>query len=137
MRDHSPKPGNSREQLMHYWWLIALAISTGIAGQTAIKLGVSRPDAPQAKANISSLLLLIVQSPLVLLGLALYGVGALAWIAVLSRLDLSYAYPFLALNFVLITLISYLMLGESIPTLRWFGIGVICIGILLIARSAV
>lgn len=121
---------------MHYWWLIGLSISTGIAGQTAIKLGVSRPEAAHAAAGVQSLVAMIIQSPLVLLGLALYGIGALAWIAVLSRLDLSYAYPFLALNFVLIALVSQLILGESIPLLRWLGISVICVGILLIARSA-
>ena len=61
--------------------------------------------------------------------------GALAWISVLSRLDLSLAYPFLALNFVLITLISRVFLGETVPTLRWLGILVIVGGILLVARS--
>jgi multidrug transporter EmrE-like cation transporter len=54
----------------------------------------------------------------------------------LTRLDLSLAYPFLALNFVLIAIVSRLFLGETIPGLRWAGIAVICSGILLIARSA-
>jgi drug/metabolite transporter (DMT)-like permease len=78
---------------------------------------------------------MILQSPLVLVGLVLYGIGSLAWIAVLARMDLSYAYPFLALNFILITLVSRLALGETIPTTRWIGIVVICLGIVLIARA--
>jgi drug/metabolite transporter (DMT)-like permease len=73
---------------------------------------------------------------LVLAGLALYGLGALAWIVVLSRLDLNVAYPFLALNFVLITIISRVVLSETVPELRWVGIAFICLGILLVARSA-
>ena len=77
----------------------------------------------------------IVTQPLVLLGLMLYGCGALAWIAVLRRMDLSYAYPFLALNFVLITLVSRFFLGETVPLMRWAGIGIICVGILVVARS--
>ncbi len=120
---------------MHYWWLILLSVSSGVAGQTALKLGVSQPGAQDATGDLLSLLGMIVRSPLVLLGLALYGVGALAWIAVLARLDLSFAYPFLALNFVLIALVSRLVLGESIPSLRWVGIAVICVGILIVARS--
>jgi drug/metabolite transporter (DMT)-like permease len=60
-----------------------------------------------------------------------------AWIAVLARLELSLAYPFLALNFVLVALSSRLILGESVPALRWAGILVICLGILLVARSDV
>ncbi|MDQ3249490.1 MAG: EamA family transporter [Chloroflexota bacterium] len=120
---------------MDYWWLIALSISSGVAGQTALKLGVSQPGAARGAATMVGLLTMIVQSPLVLTGLVLYGIGALAWIAVLARMDLSYAYPFLALNFVLITLVSRLALGETIPTARWMGIAVICVGIFLIARS--
>jgi drug/metabolite transporter (DMT)-like permease len=89
-----------------------------------------------AGAGPLSLILLILRSPLVLLGLGLYGIGALAWIVVLSRLDLSLAYPFLALNFVLIPLVSQFVFAETIPVARWMGIAVICVGILLVARSA-
>lgn len=124
------------KQMMHYWWLIALSIATGVAGQTTIKIGVSQPHAAQQSTGVWSLVGLIIQSPWVMLGLALYGIGAVAWIAVLARLELSYAYPILALNFVLITLTSRLLLGESVPTMRWLGIGVICVGILIVARSA-
>lgn len=122
-------------QLISSLWLIALSITTGVAGQTVIKMGVSQPGASDSANGLLSLITLIVKSPLVLLGLALYGVGAIAWIAALTRLDLSVAYPFLALNFVLITLVSRVFLGETVPWLRWAGILVICAGILLVARS--
>lgn len=122
---------------MQYWWLILLSVSAGVAGQTVIKLGVSQPGASDAASSgLVALVTMILKNPLVLLGLLLYGVGALAWIVVLSKLDLSYAYPFLALNFVLVALVSWLALGEPIPALRWMGIGVISLGILLVARSA-
>ena len=119
---------------MESWWLIALSISTSVVAQTVIKLGVDRPDALGGD-GLLALIGVILRSPLILAGLLLYGVGALAWIAVLSRLNLSYAYPFLAMNFVLIALVSRLVLGETIPLMRWFGIGFICIGILFVARS--
>lgn len=122
-------------QMMTYWWLIALSISTGVAGQTVIKLGVSQPEAGGAVSGIWSVFNLIFGSPWVLIGLMLYGVGAVAWIAVLSRLDLSLAYPMLALNFVLITLSSRFLLGEIVPTMRWIGVAIICIGIIFVARS--
>lgn len=122
--------------MMTYWWLIALSISTGVAGQTAIKLGVSQPQAVGNTSTLLSLVTLILGSPWVLLGLTLYGIGAIAWIAVLARLDLSLAYPLLALNFVLITLSSQLFLGETVPTMRWVGMLVICAGIVIVARSA-
>jgi multidrug transporter EmrE-like cation transporter len=123
--------------MMAYWWLILLSIICGVAGQTVIKLGVSQPGAVEATSGLFSLVGMIVRSPLVLLGLVLYGVGALAWIAVLARIDLSIAYPFLALNFILVTVSSQFFLGEHVPALRWLGVLVICGGIFLVARSAV
>lgn len=125
-----------KQQVMEYWWLILLSVTAGVAGQTAIKFGVSQPGASDAAGSIGSLLGMIIGSPLVLLGLMLYALGALAWIAVLARLDLGLAYPFLALNFVLVALVSKFVLGETLPPLRWAGIVVICVGILLVARSS-
>ena len=125
-----------RIKMMQYWWLILLSILSGVAGQTVIKMGVSQPGASEAATGLFSLVNMIVRSPLVLLGLVLYGIGALAWIAVLSRVDLSVAYPFLALNFILVTLSSLLFLGENVPALRWVGVLVICSDILLVARSS-
>ncbi len=119
---------------MQNWWLIALSIFAGVTGQVTIKLGVMNP--PSFTLPGTSLLPSMLHSPLTLLGLALYGIGAISWIAVLKRLDLSLAYPFLALNFVLIVLVSGVFLGESIPPARWAGLGFICFGIVLVARGA-
>lgn len=117
------------------WWLIAISISSGVFGQTLIKLGVDRPGAESDVSGLFSVILLILRSPFVFGGLVLYGIGALAWIAVLDRLDLSYAYPFLALNFILIAVVSRLLLDEIVPTARWLGLGFICVGILIVART--
>lgn len=126
-----------KTQLFSSLGLILLSVASGVAGQLALKVGVNRVGAAAVEsAGPVATLVTTFRSPLVWLGLALYGLGALAWILVLTRLDLSLAYPFLALNFVLIAIVSRLFLGETIPTLRWGGILVICFGILLIARSA-
>jgi drug/metabolite transporter (DMT)-like permease len=121
--------------LSQTWWLILLSVASGVAGQTALKVGVEQPSAAGMDRGIVGLISSILTSPFVLLGLFFYGLGALAWIMVLRRMDLSHAYPFLALNFVLIALVSRFVLGEEVPLLRWMGILVICGGILLVARS--
>jgi len=118
------------------WWLVLLSVAASVAGQTAIKLAVSHPGAINETSNLLSLIVLIFQSPFLLVGFALYGVGALAWIAVLSRFDLSLVYPFLALNMVLVALVSMFFLGETIPVMRWGGIFLVCAGILIVARSS-
>jgi len=122
-------------ELQHTWWLILISSATGVAGQTVMKIGVERPGAASMDRGLFGVISAIFTSPLVLLGLTLYGVGALAWILVLRRMDLNHAYPFLALNFVLIALVSRFILGEEVPLLRWAGIAVIVGGILLVARS--
>jgi drug/metabolite transporter (DMT)-like permease len=125
------------EQLAQSWWLILISIASGVAGQTSLKIGLTRAGGNAEADTLFSLVGLILRSPLVLAGLFLYAVGAIAWIAVLRRMDLSYAYPFLALNFVLIALVSQFFLGETVPWIRWVGIGAIVVGILLIANSGV
>lgn len=115
--------------------LILLSTAFGVAGQTALKMGVSQPGVAENANSVFSIIGLIFKSPLMILGLVFYAAGALAWIAVLARLDLSVAYPFLALNFVLVTLSGRFLLGETVPPLRWLGILVIIAGIFLVARS--
>lgn len=121
-------------ELAQTWWLILISVSTGVAGQTFLKLGTDRAGGSD-DGGIVGLIMSIVTSPLMLLGLFLYGCGALAWIAVLKRMDLSHAYPFLALNFVLIAVVSTFVLGEQVPPWRWAGIALICSGILVVART--
>jgi drug/metabolite transporter (DMT)-like permease len=123
------------EQLAQSWWLILLSVASGVMGQTCLKLGLSQAGGNAESDTLLGLIGIILRSPLVMGGLFLYGLGALAWIAVLRRMDLSYAYPFLALNFVLIALVSQVVLHETIPPIRWLGIGAICVGIVLIANG--
>jgi len=126
-----------KEQLLPTLWLIGLSIAMNVLGQTAIKLGVNQPvGATLAAANPMAVVSWVVRSPLIMLGLLMHGVGALAWIVVLSRLDLSYAYPFVAVNFVLVAIVSQVVLSETVPALRWLGIALICGGLTLVALSA-
>lgn len=120
-------------ELAQTWWLILISVTSGVSGQVFLKLGTEQSEG--ASPGLVGLITSIVTTPFMLLGLFLYGCGALAWIAVLKRMDLSYAYPFLALNFVLIAIVSRFILGEEVPALRWLGIAVICSGIFLVART--
>ena len=61
--------------------------------------------------------------------------AALVWILVLSRTQISYLYPFMALSYVIIALGSLLLFKEDISALRWGGIVVICAGVFLVSRS--
>lgn len=70
-------------------------------------------------------------------GLVCYGLSMVAWIGVLTRIDLSVAYPFLSISYILVYLAALLLpwLNESFSLLRFSGIIFISIGLILITRS--
>lgn len=69
------------------------------------------------------------------LGILAYGVATLAYFYVLSRVHLSWAYGIGGLSYIFATLLAYFVLAESVPPLRWVGVIVITIGVVLIGTS--
>jgi drug/metabolite transporter (DMT)-like permease len=74
-------------------------------------------------------------NPYVLAGVASYGFSTIFWLVLLSRVELSYAYPALSMGYVLITLVSALLLGEQVSAMRWAGVFVIVAGVILVTRG--
>ncbi len=64
-----------------------------------------------------------------------YGVSIVLWMVVLSKVDVSYAYPFLSIGYVVSAVVGYYFFSESVTPVRILGIAVICIGVILISRS--
>lgn len=74
----------------------------------------------------------------VISGFTLFVLSALLWLTVLSRLDISKAYPMVALGYILVLLASkwgIIITQEAVSPIRWIGALVICLGVLLISRS--
>lgn len=117
--------------------LILLTVVCGVTGQLALKTGMSRVGRIGTRALSAPLDLVkrIATSPLVVVGLALYVLGAALWLTVLSQASLSFAYPILALSYAFTPIFARLVLGESVPTLRWAGILTICLGVFLVSQS--
>ena len=117
--------------------LILLAVALGVAGQLTLKLGMDQVGRLGAEALAQPLhsALRVVTNPLVIVGLGLYVLGAAVWLPVLSRVPLSLAYPVLALSYAFTPALAWLVLGESVPGLRWAGIATICAGVFLVSRS--
>lgn len=68
-------------------------------------------------------------------GLCLYGISVITWIAGLSRIDVSIAYPLLSLGYVVNAIAAHLLFGEIISWQRALGTGIILIGVYILARS--
>lgn len=94
------------------------------AGQVLWKKGLD-----QAGGISAENLLGIIFSPLILTGLALYVLATIVWFYVLSRADLSYAYPLQSLAYVLGVIAAWLIFKEVIPPTRWLGVFIIIIGV--------
>lgn len=64
-----------------------------------------------------------------------YALSILLWMAVLSRVEVGFAYPFLSIGYVVAAVAGYYFWGENLSANRILGIIVICIGVVLISRS--
>ena len=64
-----------------------------------------------------------------------YALSILLWMSVLSKVEVSYAYPFLCVFYVVSAVAGYALFNENLSPIRIAGIIVICIGVILISRS--
>jgi drug/metabolite transporter (DMT)-like permease len=76
----------------------------------------------------------VTQAP-ILGGLACYGISLVVWIIGLSRTDVTIAYPMLSLGYVVSAFGAWMFLGEAISPQRLAAIGVIVVGVVLLART--
>jgi Membrane transporters of cations and cationic drugs len=68
-------------------------------------------------------------------GLGCYVVSVAIWIMALSRVEVSIAYPMLSIGYVVNALAAYYLFGESLTAAKIAGIGVIILGVVLLAKS--
>jgi multidrug transporter EmrE-like cation transporter len=114
--------------------LIITAVLIGAVGQVLMKVGMGiygqiTPGAVWRE------IIPILGTWQVTAGLLCYGASALLWIAVLSKVELSMAYPLVSVGYVLVVLASWLFLGEQITTPRMAGLALIVAGVVAISRS--
>ena len=119
---------------MRDFFLLLTSIVLGAFGQVAMKWGMMGVSQSETDGGFQLLYNAIHSLP-VLIGLSLYGLSALLWVMVLARVPLSYAYPLVSLGYVVVVLMSFFWLGESLPLIRITGLVLICAGVCLIAIS--
>ena len=114
--------------------LLLLAICAGTAGQFFLKLGALQLG-KVTFTNVGDHLWRMLTIPELLLGLFAYGLGAIAYILLLTRVNLSIAGPAAASVYIFTVLLGYFFFQESLSTLRLLGIGLIVCGVVLIAAK--
>lgn len=118
--------------------LAILSVVIATAGQLFLRAGMSRVGYI-GRAELSrpmNLLLTVAKTPQVVAGLGFFVLSAASWLLVLSRVPLSFAYPFVGLTYILTTLFSKFVLKEQIPLLRWAGIFLIVAGIVTVGATS-
>jgi multidrug transporter EmrE-like cation transporter len=116
--------------------LILLSVVLAAVAQLTLKHGMNQVAADTGALRFSADSLRdVVTTPAVWVGLALFGLSAVVWLAVLSRASLSFAYPFASLTYVLILLADRFVLDQEITALRYAGVACIVVGIVLVAQT--
>ena len=111
--------------------LILIALSFLTTGQLLQKLGADRAVRDDRVGLISRLFRRVE----VWWALACMGLGTGTWLLVLYRMDVSKAFPFLSLQFVIVILIARLYFHEIVVGKRWMGVGFIVAGVLMVAGT--
>jgi len=115
---------------------ILISVLAGALGQILLKKGMgAMGPLTLSMDQVGGILWRIASNPYVVIGLLIYVCGTLFWLVALSRVDLSYAYPFASLSYVVMLAASYFLFHENITPMRLLGTGVICLGVILISRS--
>jgi multidrug transporter EmrE-like cation transporter len=116
--------------------LILTGVMLNAAAQLLLKAGARAiSDVTFSLANSGTLIERIALNPPILGGLACYAVSVVFWILALSRVDVSIAYPMLSVGYVVNALAAWLLFSEAINASRAAGIGIIILGVWLVARS--
>lgn len=117
--------------------LILGTVALSAAAQFLLKLGMSTAAIHDALVHGigADLARAVVSNGFVWGGLIAYGLSAAAWLFVLARNDLSVAYPFVSLGFVLTAMLGAFVFNEPVGVLRIAGILLVGTGVYLIAKS--
>jgi len=97
------------------------------AGQILWKIGLKGRQFSGFEAIIK-----IIFSPLILTGILIYALATVLWLYILSKADISYAYPLTSIAHIIMFFCALLIFKEQIHITRWIGVSMIALGVFLI-----
>ena len=108
--------------------LILTGVLLNAAAQLVLKKGMSQIGSIQV--DINSILTMVLKA-----STNIYVISFVVWLMVLSRVEVSYAYPFLSIGYIIAAFVGYFYFGESMTLNKIGGIIIICLGVFLLYRS--
>jgi len=121
---------------MNYLPLIMLGVMLNAAAQLLLKEGMRRIGHFEfVWANIVPIGFMVAGNLFVLAGLFCYVVSVGIWLLVLSRVEVSFAYPLLSVGYIVNAVAGYYLFQENLSLTRITGILIICVGVYFVTRS--
>lgn len=112
--------------------LLFFAIFAAVVGQLLMKSGLNQLGA-LSEINVAVFFRMIF-NPFVFGGIVSYGVGFIAYLFALTKLDQSFAYPMFALGYILVPVFNWVVMHEPFSLTRLIGIFVVLAGVVMISR---
>jgi multidrug transporter EmrE-like cation transporter len=126
---------NDRRGKMNYLYILGAVVCT-VWGQLIIKWQVNNAGSfPTNSAERVWFLLRLILNPWVLSSLAAAFLAFLFWVCAITKFELSHAYPFMSLSFVLVLVLSGMFFGESITLSKIIGVILVIGGIIVGSRG--
>lgn len=114
-----------------------LSVLLNAAAQLFLKAGTNIVGTVSfGDANTLNTLIAIARVPWFWAGFACYGISLFTWIATLSRLPVSVAYPLVSIGYVVNAIAAWWLFGESLTVQKLIGVGFIIIGVILVSTTA-
>lgn len=121
--------------ISNFIFIISSVLLNALA-QILLKAGMKQFGNIDLKNNIINTSISIALNPYIITGFISYGISILLWLWVLSKVDVSLAYPFQALGYIVVTILAWLIFQENISFTRIIALIFITIGLIILAFSA-
>ena len=116
--------------------LLMTGVLLNAGAQLLLKAGTNTVGVFEfSRENLLPVGLRLATEPHIAGGIACYVVSVVVWILALSRVEVSIAYPMLSIGYVVNAIAAFYLFGEAVTPARLLGIGVIILGVFLVARS--
>lgn len=118
------------------FFLILLGVLLNTAAQLLLKAGMGQIGHFEFNmTNVVPIGLKVAVNPPIIVGLFAYVISVAVWLLVLSRVQVSYAYPMLSIGYVVNAVAAYFLFGEAMSVIRITGIFVIIAGVYMVSQS--